>query len=119
MWKLFKQLGLHAKALKIVVKQHEDKQNKETEKIVVEILKCMGWDHVVRWECAQLLISVNLKLLTEFWSLANQQDIQPTISYSRTRIISLINILISSEELLTLSIFLFMCLNKNKYNHLP
>ena len=38
MWKLFKQLGLHAKALKIAVKHHEEKQNKETEKIVVEIL---------------------------------------------------------------------------------
>ena len=29
MWKLFKQLGLHAKALKVVVKHHEEKQNKE------------------------------------------------------------------------------------------
>ena len=48
MWKLFKHLGLHAKALKVVVKHHEEKQNKETEKIVVEILKCLGWGHVVR-----------------------------------------------------------------------
>ena len=48
MWKLFKQLGLHAKALKIVVKQHEDKPSKETEKTTVEILKSLGWDHVVR-----------------------------------------------------------------------
>jgi len=48
-WKLFKQLELYGKALKIVVKHHEDKRTKETEKIVVEILKCLGWDHVVRF----------------------------------------------------------------------
>ena len=48
MWKLFKQLELYGKALKIVVKHHEDKRTKETEKIVVEILECLGWQHVVR-----------------------------------------------------------------------
>ena len=48
MCKLFNHLELHGKALKIVVKQHEDKPSKETEKTAVEILKSLGWDHVVR-----------------------------------------------------------------------
>jgi len=49
MWKLFRQLGLPAKALKLAVKQLEDKQTKENEKVVLELLLVLGWDHVVRF----------------------------------------------------------------------
>jgi tripeptidyl-peptidase-2 len=49
MWKLFRQQGMLAKALKLSVKQLEDKQTKENEKVVVELLAALGWDHVVRF----------------------------------------------------------------------
>merc|ERR1712096_127243 len=49
MWKLFRQQGLLAKALKLSVKQLEDKQTKENEKVVMELLQAMGWDHAVRF----------------------------------------------------------------------
>ena len=48
MWKLFKRLGLLGKALKVAVKHHEDKQTKDTDKIVMDILKEIGWAHAVR-----------------------------------------------------------------------
>merc|ERR1712241_1278831 len=47
MWKLFKRLGLLGKALKVAVKHHEDKQTKDTDKIVMDILKEIGWAHAV------------------------------------------------------------------------
>jgi len=49
MWKLFRQQGMLGKALKLAVKQLEDKQTKENEKVVVELLSILGWDHVVRF----------------------------------------------------------------------
>jgi len=49
MWKLFKRLGLLGKALKVAVKHHEDKQTKDTDKIVMDILKEIGWAHAVRF----------------------------------------------------------------------
>ena len=49
MWKLFRQQGLPAKALKLSVKQLEDKQTKDNEKVVLESLQALGWDHVVRF----------------------------------------------------------------------
>merc|ERR1719456_917447 len=48
MWKLFRQQGMLGKALKLAVKQLEDKQTKENEKVVVELLQGLGWDHVAR-----------------------------------------------------------------------
>jgi len=48
MWKLYRHLGLHGKAVKLAVKQLDEKQTKENEKILVDLLKCLGWDHVVR-----------------------------------------------------------------------
>ena len=47
-WKLYSRLGLQGKALKMAVKHHEEKQNKETDKVVTDILKELGWAHVVR-----------------------------------------------------------------------
>lgn len=47
-WKLYSRLGLQGKALKMTVKHHEEKQNKETDKVVTDILKDLGWAHVVR-----------------------------------------------------------------------
>ena len=47
-WKLFKRLELHGKALKVAVKHHEDKQNKDSDKIVSDILRELGWAHAVR-----------------------------------------------------------------------
>jgi len=49
MWKLFRQQGLPAKALKLSVKQLEDKQTKDNEKVVLESLQALGWDHIVRF----------------------------------------------------------------------
>jgi len=49
MWKLFNRLELQGKALKLAVKHHEDKQNKESDKIVTDILQGLGWEHVVRF----------------------------------------------------------------------
>ena len=49
MWKLFRQQGMLGKALKLAVKQLEDKQTKENEKVVVELLSALRWDHVVRY----------------------------------------------------------------------
>jgi len=49
MWKLFRQQGMLGKALKLAVKQLEDKQTKENEKVVVELLSALRWDHVVRF----------------------------------------------------------------------
>jgi len=49
MWKLFNRLDLHGKALKLAVKHHEDKNNKESDKIVTQILQGLGWEHVVRY----------------------------------------------------------------------
>ena len=46
--KLFKRLELHGKALKVAVKHHEDKQNKDSDKIVSDILRELGWAHAVR-----------------------------------------------------------------------
>merc|ERR1719397_801330 len=48
MWKLYRHLGLYGKAVKLAVKQLDEKQTKENEKILVDLLKCLGWDHVVR-----------------------------------------------------------------------
>ena len=48
MWKLFRHQGLLAKALKLAVKQLEDKQTKDNEKVVLELLQGLGWDHVTR-----------------------------------------------------------------------
>lgn len=48
--KLFTRLDLNGKALKIAVKQHEDKQTKETDRTVNDILQSLKWDHVVRYE---------------------------------------------------------------------
>ena len=47
-WKLFNKLELFGKALKVAVKHHEDKQNKESDEITSGILRSMKWDHVVR-----------------------------------------------------------------------
>ena len=46
--KLYSRLGLQGKALKLAVKHHEDKQSKETDKAVVDILNDLGWVHAVR-----------------------------------------------------------------------
>lgn len=48
MWKLFRSQGLVAKALKLVVKQLEDKPSKEMESNVQELAKQLGWTHLVR-----------------------------------------------------------------------
>jgi len=48
MWKLFRSLGLHAKALKLAVKQLEDKSSKDNEVIVQDLTEKLGWTHVVR-----------------------------------------------------------------------
>jgi len=48
MWKFFRSQGLLAKALKLAVKQLEDKPTAENEKIVLELVTQMGWEHVVR-----------------------------------------------------------------------
>ena len=61
MWKLFRQLGLPAKALKLAVKQLEDKQTKENEKVVLELLLVLGWDHVVRY-CTTLSTKNTIKV---------------------------------------------------------
>ena len=49
MWKLFRSRGLIAKALKLAVKQLEDKPGKEVENTVQELAKQLGWTHVVRY----------------------------------------------------------------------
>ena len=46
--KLYSRLGLQGKALKLAVKHHEDKQSKETDKAVVDIMNDLGWVHAVR-----------------------------------------------------------------------
>ena len=48
MWKLFRSQGLIAKAMKLAVKQLEDKPSKELENTVQELAKQLGWTHVVR-----------------------------------------------------------------------
>ena len=48
MWKLFRNRGLIAKAMKLAVKQLEDKPGKEVENTVQELAKQLGWSHVVR-----------------------------------------------------------------------
>lgn len=48
MWKLFRNMGLHAKAMKLAVKQLEDKSSKENEAIVQTLAEQLGWAHVVR-----------------------------------------------------------------------
>lgn len=48
MWKLFRNLGLYAKALKLSVKQLEDKPSKDNEAIVQDLSERLGWTHVVR-----------------------------------------------------------------------
>lgn len=48
MWKLFRQLGLHAKALKLAVKQLEEKPSREVEGVVQGLVQQLGWGHVVR-----------------------------------------------------------------------
>ena len=58
MWKLYRHLGLHGKAVKLAVKQLDEKQTKENEKILVDLLKCLGWDHVVRCVCNVKLIFI-------------------------------------------------------------
>lgn len=65
MWKLFRQQGLLAKALKLSVKQLEDKQTKENEKVVMELLQAMGWDHAVRL----YRMVVMRKILTSYFQI--------------------------------------------------
>jgi len=48
MWKLFRHLHLWAKGLKLAIKQIEEKQTKENEKLVVESLEALEWEHAVR-----------------------------------------------------------------------
>merc|ERR1711936_1398302 len=48
MWKLFRSRGLIAKALKLAVKQLEDKPSKELEGTVQDLASQLGWTHVVR-----------------------------------------------------------------------
>jgi len=48
MWKLFRNMGLHAKAMKLAVKQLEDKASKENEAIVETLTEQLGWAHVAR-----------------------------------------------------------------------
>ena len=48
MWKLFRQRGLLAKALKLAVKQLEEKPSKEVEATVLGLVQTLGWTHVVR-----------------------------------------------------------------------
>jgi len=48
MWKLFRHLGFSGKALKLAVKQLEEKQTKENEKYVTDSLQSLGWEHVTR-----------------------------------------------------------------------
>merc|ERR1712226_1030201 len=48
MWKLFRSLGLHAKAMKLAVKQLEDKSSKDNEATVQTLAEELGWGHIVR-----------------------------------------------------------------------
>ena len=48
MWKLFRQRCLLAKALKLAVKQLEDKPSREVEATVLGLVQTLGWTHVVR-----------------------------------------------------------------------
>ena len=48
MWKLFRSQGLVAKALKLAVKQLEDKPSKELEGTVQDLASQLGWTHVTR-----------------------------------------------------------------------
>ena len=63
MWKLYKTLGLHGKALKLAVKHHEEKQTKESDKIVSDIIAALGWEHVARYKYYLVAILIDYLII--------------------------------------------------------
>ncbi len=86
MWKFFQSQGLFAKALKLAVKQLEDKQTAENEKVVLELARSMNLNHVVRYVCMERTYSSFISTVSEFLSWESRPDILQIISLSKENV---------------------------------